>query len=329
MAKLRFGAWVPSYSWPDVGPEHVRRLTGTIKKCEEYGIDIWVIDHVLSAPGLYGTAWLEPLNVLAFAAGLTSKVKLATGILVLPVRHPVVLAKEISTLMHLSGGRYTFGVGPGWYTREFEVTGSRIEERGRRTDEIIEAVTLLLSQPNASFSGRFYQFRDVTIDPRPARLPDVWVSGGSRVPDPGEHDVPVIAKTVMDRIVKAGHWLSRCSGTQEWVKRDWGQLQAHARTLGRDPKTLTFGHCNFIHLVDTASHDRAVEESRQPFVRVMGTHRSYEHLQECYLIGSIDRINARIADLVGAGLQYLVVGPVSDDPKQIDLLAKRVVANFV
>ncbi len=328
MAKLQFGAWVPSYSWPDVGPEHVRRLTETIRKCEEYGIDVWDIDHLLSAPGLYGTAWLEPLGVLSYAAALTSRVKLATGILVLPVRHPVLLAKEIATLCHLSGGRYMFGVGPGWHAREYEVTGSRIEERGRRTDEIIEAVTLLLSKPNASYSGRYYSFKDVTIDPRPPKLPDIWVSGGSRVPDPGEHDVPVIAKTVQDRIVKAGHWLSRCSGTQEWVKRDWGQLQAHAKTMGKDPKSLVFGHCNFIHISENPNNDKAVEEARQPFIRVMGTHRSWEHLQECYMAGSIDRLNARIADLVGAGLQYIVLGPVTDDPKQFDLLAKRIMPNF-
>ena len=148
----------------------------------------------------------------------------------------MVLAKEISTLCHLSDNRYLFGVGPGWYAREFEVTGSRIEERGRRTDEIIAAVTLLLTKPNASFRGKYYAFDDVTIDPRPPKMPDIWVSGGSRLPDPDEHDVPVIARTVMDRVVKAGNWLSRCSGTQEWVKRDWGQLQAHARALGRDPK---------------------------------------------------------------------------------------------
>jgi alkanesulfonate monooxygenase len=328
MAGLRWGVWVPSYSWADAGPEHVERLRRSIQKCEEHGFDVWVIDHLLSAPGLYGTAWLEPLGVLTYAAALTTRVKLATGILVLPVRHPVLLAKEIATLCHLSNGRYELGIGPGWYTREFEVTGSRIEERGRRTDEILEAVTLLLSRPNASYRGRHYEFQDVTIDPRPRELPRVWVSGGSRVPDPGEHDVPFIAKTVLDRIVKAGHWLSRCSGTQEWVKRDWAEIQGHARAMGRDAAAMTFGHCNFIHLVETASHAQAVERSREPFVRVMGTHRSYEHLQECYMIGSVDRINARIADLVGAGLQYLVLGPVTDDPDQIDLLARHVAANF-
>jgi len=330
MAKLKFGAWIATYAWADDsgGHDNVRRIRQAIEKCEEHGIDVWVIDHLLSAPGLYGNAWLEPLNTLAYAAALTSTVKIATGILVLPVRHPVVLAKEISTLCHLSNNRYVFGVGPGWYAREYEVTGSRIQERGRRTDEIIEAVTLLLTQPNASYRGRYYQFEDVTIDPRPPQMPDIWVSGGSRIPDPDEHDVPVIATTVMDRIVKAGHWLSRCSGTQEWVKRDWGQLQAHARSMGCDPKALTFGHCNFTHLVETTNQEQALEECRAPFIRAMGAHRTWEHLQECYMAGSIDRINTRIADLVGAGLEYLVLGPVSDDPRQIDLLAKRVMPNF-
>ena len=79
---------------------------------------------------------------------------------------------------------------------------------------------------------------------------------------------------------------------------------------------------------DPASHDKAVAQSKAPFLRAMGTHRSYEHLQECYMVGGIDRINARIDDLRKAGLQYLVLGPVSDDPKQIDLMAKKVVKHF-
>ena len=98
--------------------------------------------------------------------------------------------------------------------------------------------------------------------------------------------------------------------------------------MGRDPRKITFGHCNFIHLADTADHEKAVEQSKAPFLRVMGAHRSYEHLQDSYLIGSIERINARIDDLRQAGLQYLVLGPVTDDPKQIDLIAKRIVKQF-
>lgn len=328
MARLRFAVWLPTYAWAHRSLEDVRRLTQCIAKCEQHNLDIWVIDHLLAAPGLYGVAWLDPLSVLAYAAAITTNVRLATGILVLPIRHPAILAKQISTLCHLSAGRYIFGIGPGWHAPEYAATGSRIEERGRRTDEILEAVTLLLSRANVSYHGRYYRFQDVTIDPRPPKLPEIWVSGGSRIPDPHEHDVPFISKTVLDRIVKCGNWLSRCSGTQAWVKRDWAEIQAHARTKGQDPAGITFGHCNFVHLVETADHARALEESREPFVRVMGTHRSYEHLQECYMIGSIERINARIADLADAGLRYLVLGPVTDDPRQIDLLARRVVPAF-
>ena len=75
MAKIRFGVWIPTYAWaddpgtPESVRENVAKIKDSIPKCEEHGIDVWVIDHLLSAPGLYGNAWLEPLNVLAYAAG--------------------------------------------------------------------------------------------------------------------------------------------------------------------------------------------------------------------------------------------------------------------
>ena len=81
-------------------------------------------------------------------------------------------------------------------------------------------------------------------------------------------------------------------------------------------------------MVDTANDQKAKEKSKAPFIRAMGTHRSYAHLHECYMIGSPDHLNARIEDLRRAGLQYLVLGPVTDDPKQIELMAKRIVKQF-
>jgi hypothetical protein len=155
-----------------------------------------------------------------------------------------------------------------------EVLDSCKREPSGPRHEIIEAVTRLLTKSNASYQGKYYQFNDVTIEPRPPKMPPIWGSGGSRMPDPTDHDVPVIAPTVMDRVVKAGNWLSRCSGRQDWVKRGWLQLQRHAKNMGSDPRKLTFGHCNFTHLVDTASHEKAVAQSKVPFLRVMGTHRT-------------------------------------------------------
>ena len=87
------------------------------------------------------------------------------------------------------------------------------------------------------FHGRYYQFDDVTIDPRPpGAAGGVGLGRLARSRIPGEHDVPKLATTVADRIVRAGNWISRCSGKQEWVKRDWEDLQRHAVRMGRDPE---------------------------------------------------------------------------------------------
>ncbi|GIS90035.1 MAG: hypothetical protein CM1200mP20_00760 [Pseudomonadota bacterium] len=116
-------------------------------------------DHLLTAPGLYGGSWLDPLMVLACARVRPKSFPLGTNILVVPIRHPVLLAKELATLDHMSGGRFFFGVGPGWNEPEFTSRGISMRERGRRTDEILDAVKLLLTEENVSFSGKFFSVR--------------------------------------------------------------------------------------------------------------------------------------------------------------------------
>ena len=144
-----------------------------------------------AAPG-----WI-PLICLSAAAACTERIKLGTHILVLPLRHPVLLAKEIATLDYISGGRFFFGVGPGWSKPEFDAMGIDLRERGRRTDEILDACKLLLTEKHVSFKGEFFEFDDVTIDPMPPKYPEVWVAGGSRIPDALSPDKPYMVKTVM------------------------------------------------------------------------------------------------------------------------------------
>jgi alkanesulfonate monooxygenase SsuD/methylene tetrahydromethanopterin reductase-like flavin-dependent oxidoreductase (luciferase family) len=284
-----------------------------------------VIDHLLVAPGLYGGSWLEPLETLTFAAAVTQDVKLATGILVMPVRNPVLLAKEIATLQVLSNNRFILGAGPGWYKQEYEVTGSRIEERGRRTDEMLEAVKLLLENPLASYHGRYYSFDDVAIHPHVGFMSDVWVAGGSRQPDPtGDPDIHdtegYIHPQVVRRILKHKNWLSRCSGTQEWVIRDWQLIQQEARKADQNPDELVFGHCNFTHFTPFKQREDALAVQRPYFTRAMGERRSFEHLQESYMLGTNSEIVERLEQLAEAGCTYMVLGPVSSDPYQIDTL---------
>ena len=324
MTRPQIALYFPSYVWPDTQrTDPLEQVRACIERAEHYGFDIWVIDHLLVAPGLYGATWLDPLAILNYAAALTRRVALGTGILVAPVRQPVLLAKEIASLQLLSQGRFKLGLGPGWYAKEFEAVGHHISERGRRTDEMIEALQLLLTEENVSYRGRYYKFDGVTMVPRTG-MPELWISGGSRIPDPSEHDVAAIADSVKRRIVKAGHWLARASGTFEWIERDWQELRTYAASMGKNPDELVFGMVNFFHLVDAKTHEDALAQQRRYFERVMGTHRSLEWLQKGYLLGTTAEIIARLQRLADAGCSYFVIGPVTTDPAQIDKLAEDV-----
>lgn len=322
---MKFAAWIPSYSYSGLDYARARKDVDTFsKKANGYGIDLWTIDHLLHAPGLYGMSWLEPLHVCTWAAAVAPDVWIGTGILVLPTRHPVTLAKEIATMDLLYGGRFQFGIGPGWYGPEFEATGTKLSERGKRTDEILHIVRRLLTEDGVTHHGEFYVIDDVTIEPRPPAMPNVWVAGGSRIPDGAfDNDVPVLATTVRDRILGADWWLSRCSGKQEWVKRDWDRIREAAAEQGSEPPR--FGHCNFTMLVDTSDGQAARKVQHEHFAEVMGGHRSPEHLEESYIFGSTDEIVERLVDLKDAGCEYIVLGPTSDEPEQLDILAEVII----
>lgn len=325
MARVQVALYFPSYVWPDTQrTDPLPQIRACIERAEHYGLDLWVIDHLLIAPGLYGATWLDPFAILNYAAALTRTVNLGTGILVAPVRQPALLAKEVGSLQLLCQGRFKLGLGPGWDAKEFEAVGHHISERGRRTDEMIEALEVLLTRERASYHGRHYRFDDITIVPRPG-MPELWIAGGSRVPDPTQHDVPVIAETVKRRIVKAGRWLARASGTFEWMVRDWQELRTYAPTVGQDPDRLVFGMCNFFHLVDARTREDALAQQQKTFQRVMGTHRSFEWLQKGYLLGTTSEIIDRLQGLAEAGCRYFVIGPTLADPAQIDKLAKEIV----
>jgi probable F420-dependent oxidoreductase len=121
---------------------------------------------------------LDPLLALTFVAACTSALRLATGIIILPQRNPVVLAKEIASLDVLSGGRFTFGVGVGYLEPEFRAIGSDFENRGAITDEYLEAMRHLWYDEHPEYHGRFADFSGVDAHPRPVQQPIPIVVGG-------------------------------------------------------------------------------------------------------------------------------------------------------
>ncbi len=327
---MKFGLLLPNFSFPDLDYARAGKLRDFAVKGEALGYEsLWVPEHLLTARGLYGTAWLSPLETMAFVAGCTQRIRLATGILVLPIRNPVFMAKEIASLQFLSGGRFELGIGPGWDQHEFDVAGVKLSQRGGRTDEILDIFDKLWTGQAITHHGKYYDFDDVTIDPPLRDRPKLWVGGGAKVKTALSPDPAQIAPAVLDRIVhRADGWLARAAGSNESVIEDWGLITARLAEIGRPRESLIFGHLNFVHVVPTDDDAVALREQRPLIERVMGTHRSFEHLQTCYFLGSPGRIRARIAELAAAGMEDLVLSPLDYDVAHLDLWEQEILRHF-
>ncbi|WP_165958909.1 TIGR03619 family F420-dependent LLM class oxidoreductase [Actinomadura sp. KC345] len=194
-------------------PEDWRHVLDQARAAEDAGLDrVFVSDHVVFGPdlGAYGDPgrggraggrqptgpdgdWLESLTVLASLAAVTSRVRLATNVLVAPLRPPVLLAKVAATIDALSGGRLELGVGIGWQEAEYRALGVDFSKRGQVLDELLAACRELWTSPVAAFEGRHVRFADVHMMPKPVRASGVpvWIGGSVR---------PVVAR----RIVRHG-----------------------------------------------------------------------------------------------------------------------------
>jgi probable F420-dependent oxidoreductase len=172
-------------------------LTDAARAAERLGFDaVWSADRVVTpwridTPYPYAEdgvfivppdrPFLDSMACLSFLAGRTERIRLGISVLVLPYRHPLYWARLATTIDHLSGGRLIMGAGVGWMREEFDALGVPFAERGRMTDESLEAVRVLLRDERCTYEGRHYRFRDVSFRPRPVqeRLP-IWVGGEGR-----------------------------------------------------------------------------------------------------------------------------------------------------
>ena len=188
----RFGASLPGVQQiPARAQAWEREIGGTqiveaARMAERAGFD-WVScsDHVavpVSRAAAMGASWFDAGSTLAFVAGATTRIRLLSHVLVLPYRHPLVIAKQYGTLDHLSGGRLILGVGSGHLRPEFKVLGADFERRGTVSDEYLAAIVAAWSEEVARFEGETLAFRDVIVAPRPAQRPrpPIWVGGNSR-----------------------------------------------------------------------------------------------------------------------------------------------------
>ena len=163
------------------GPDAIRRAA---VQAEDLGFaDVWVSEHVIlpkDAPYPPSPAFYEPILTLTWAAAATKRVRLGTSVIVLPMHHPVPVAKQIATLQSLSEGRVIFGIGVGWLEAEFAALGVPFRERGRRTDESIALMRALWRDDPVSFPSKYIAaaIADMRMEPKPAPIP-IWVGGSS------------------------------------------------------------------------------------------------------------------------------------------------------
>ncbi len=162
----------------------VEQITEIAVLTEELRYDsLWVSDHVVlpASHKVFGDTFFDPLVTLAYIAGSTNRIELGTSVIILPYRNPVVLAKMVSTLDTLSGGRVILGVGAGWLEEEFKALGVPFRERGKITDEYIEVLKELWTSDNPKYNGNHVSFSDIKFLPKSERKPHppVWVGGES------------------------------------------------------------------------------------------------------------------------------------------------------
>src|SRR5689334_24130711 len=154
-----------------------------VKLAEAAGFDsVVAVDHVVfphkytsvypyapggRLPGGPGGALPDPLIWMAAMAAVTTRLRFMTGVIILPLRNPMVLAKQVATLDHMSGGRIELGIGVGWLKEEFEALGIPFAKRGARSDEYIAVMRKLWAEDGVSFDGQFVKFDEVSSNPKP------------------------------------------------------------------------------------------------------------------------------------------------------------------
>ncbi len=216
---------------------------------EELGYDyLLAYEHVLGAhperlkdlgrqpPYTHESPFHEPFVLFGFLAAVTRKLKFTTGVVILPQRQTVLVAKQAAEVDVLSGGRLRLGVGLGWNPVEYEALGENFQNRGRRIEEQVALLRLLWTQPLVDFEGRYHRVRGAGLSPLPVQRPiPIWMGGS--------------AQPALRRLARiADGWISQLAPSPQ-ARATVEQVRAYVREAGRDPEG--FGIEGRLHLGST------------------------------------------------------------------------------
>jgi probable F420-dependent oxidoreductase len=272
------------------------------RKCEAMGChSMWTIDRIA-----YDN--LEPLTLLAAAAGATQKIRLGTSVLLGNLRHPSHLAKIVATLDFISNGRITLGLGFGSRESDYKAVEIPFEHRGSRAVEQVQLMERLWTEDSVTHKGKFFTVENLSIGPRPVQKPHppIW-TGGS-------------AETALKR---AGAWADGfiCgSSAIPDFPATWEKVSGYAKAAGRNPDKITKAGLTFMAINDDQA--KAVKTVEDYIMRYYGRLRA--DVANTSLVGSPAAVAERIEAFLSRGLDTLIIGVADPDPRQLDLFGEKV-----
>jgi probable F420-dependent oxidoreductase len=279
-------------------------------RVEDLGYDsVWVWDHMLLGvePNF---PIIDSLTVLTGIAARTRRIKMGTGILVLPLRNPVALAKQLSSMDQLSGGRLVMGMASGWYKREFDAMGIPFEKRGKIMDENLEIMRRLWTEPLVT--GQYMNHN---------------ISKAVMYPKPRQSHLPILIGGYVDRVLQraatAGDgWLTYFYCAQDF-KKSWDKIRNFAKEGGKDPDKLL--NASQLPIMVGPSKEAVREDMLDWLNKEWDFPENSDCTRESAIMGSVDDCVEQLREHIAAGVQKIIFVPYKYRMDQVETIAREII----
>ena len=302
-SRVRVAAGIPQ-AWTTGGIDRPR-IRRFLERAEALGFEsAWVVEQVLGT-----LPCLEPVELLSWAAALTSRIRLGTAVLLTPLRSPVHLAKSLATLDQLSGGRLDAGIGLGGNPKIYAAFGISAARRVARFNEGLRLMQALWTEPRVTFAGEFWQLENAALEPKPVQRPHppLWV---------GAHHPEAFRRSV----AWAKGFMGAGSATTATFAKEVALLRKLLTEAGRDPGSIEIGKRVYVGV--DRDRDRAGRRMAEYFG---GFYGRAELAAEVSVWGSVDQVVAGLREVTAAGAELVMLNPVFDEVEQLEVLAAEVV----
>ena len=280
-------------------------------RVEQLGYEsIWVWDHILLGVDPYFPI-LDSLSILTAVAARTERIRLGTGVLVLPARNPVLLAKQLSSIDQISNGRLTLGLASGWYKREFDAIGVPFNNRGNIMDQNLDILTRLWQEDSVTGSYPPYELAEAVMSPKPVQKPRP----------------PILIGGYVDRVLKRAGvvgdgWLTYYY-TVEGFAKSWDKVRQFAEEAGKDPDTLR--SINQLPIYIGKSRDD-VKDLMQEWLTTEWDFAGWsDSTAASAVIGTVDDCIEQLQAHLDVGVQQITLVPYRFDREQIEQIAEEII----